>query len=348
MSRLLTYREAVRTALREEMVRDEGVFVYGLDVADHKGAFGTTLGLAGEFGSGRCFMTPLSEDAMTGFGLGAAINGLRPVHVHQRVDFLVLALNQLANMLSTCRYVSNEQLRVPITIRAVIGRGWGQACQHSKSLHSIFAHLPGIAVVMPATPADARGLMKAAIRADDPVIVLDHRWLHDVSGEVPETESVVPLGRAEIRRPGNDFTIIAPSWMNIEALLAADILARVHGLDTEVIDPRTITPLDADLLSESVNRTGHCLVADCDWLFCGFSAEVAALVANRCFDRLRAPIERLGFAPIPCPSSRILENRFYPGAEEIIRSIERTLKLEPAELPVREFYSYESRFRGPF
>jgi len=344
----MTYREAVRAALRHELARDPAVFVYGLDVADHRGAFGTTLGLGEEFGPERCFTTPLSEDAMTGFGLGAAINGLRPVHVHQRVDFLVLALNQLANLLSTCRYVSGDELRVPITIRAVIGRGWGQACQHSKSLHSVFAHFPGLKVVLPANPADARGLMISAIRNDDPVIVLDHRWLHDVSGEVPDGEHLVPLGQANILREGSDYTLIGPSWMSIEALLAADLLARIHGLEAEVIDPRTVTPLDEDLLVESVNRTGRCLVADCDWLFCGFSAEVAALISNRCFERLRSPVERLGFEAIPCPSSRVLENRFYPGAEDIIRAVERSLDLKPADLPVEEFYSYENRFRGPF
>lgn len=343
-----TYREAVNRALAEEMRRDPAVVLYGLDVNDHKRIFGSTAGLVEEFGPERCFVTPLSEDAMTGFGLGAAINGLRPVHVHIRVDFMLLAMNQIANMLSSCRYMSGGRLKVPMVIRSVIGRGWGQACQHSKSMHSVFAHIPGLKVVMPTTPRDAKGLLAAAIRDDNPVIFLEHRWLYDTIGAVPEGAYTVPIGRASVLRPGSDATVVAVSWMNVEALKAAEVIQKKHGAEVEVVDPRSIYPLDVQAIVDSVNRTGHAVVADCDWTFCGFSSEVACLVSEHCFPRLKKPVTRLGFAHAPCPTTRCLENEFYPGAPEIIRAVEKLLGLPASDLSDEEFYSYEKKFKGPF
>jgi len=203
--RILSYRDAINEALVQEMRRDDTVFVYGIDVADHKSIFGTTKGILKEFGSERCFNTPLAEDAMTGVGLGAAINGLRPVHVHMRVDFLMLAMNQLANMVSSYHYGSNGKISVPMVIRAIIGRGWGQAWQHSKSLQSVFAHLPGLIVVMPATPEEAKGMTISAIRNENPVLILEHRWLYDAEGDVPEESYKTSLYDAKILRRGKDF-----------------------------------------------------------------------------------------------------------------------------------------------
>jgi pyruvate dehydrogenase E1 component beta subunit len=344
----MTYRDAINRAMIHEMEMDEGVFIYGLDVTDHKRIFGSTANMLEKFGPARCFNTPLSEDCMTGFGLGAAINGFRPVHIHIRVDFMLLAMNQIANMLSSAAYMSGSKLTVPITIRAIIGRGWGQACQHSKSLHGIFAHIPGLKVVLPTTPADARGLMASAIRDDNPVIVLEHRWLYDIAGEVPDSDVAIPLGSGSVVREGNDLTIVATSWMNVEAMKAADILACEHGVEVEIIDPRTVYPLDIQLITESVKKTGRCVVADYDWTFCGFSAEIAAVISENCFHELKSPIKRLGFAPAPCPTTRVLENRFYANAVDIIRSAEALLDLPPSDLSGESFFSHENKFKGPF
>ena len=344
----ITYRQAINQTLSEEMKRDKRVFVYGLDVTDHKGIFGSTLGLLEKFGPERCFITPLAEDTMTGFGLGAAINGLRPVHIHQRVDFMMLALNQISNMFSNCRYMSGGRLKVPMVIRGVIGRGWGQSCQHSKSMHSVFAHIPGIKVIMPTTPGDAKGMLSSAIRDDNPVIVMEHRWLYDIEGQVPEGEYTIPLGSARTVRKGGDLTVVATSWMNVEAMKAAEILGAKAGVEVEVIDPRTIYPLDGPTIVDSVNKTGLCIVADYDWVFCGFSAEVAAYVSENCFDALKGPVKRLGFAHTPCPTTRPLENKFYPDAVDIIRMAEKMLGLDPVDLTGEEFYNYENKFKGPF
>ncbi len=345
--RQITYCQALNEAMTQEMERDLSVFVYGIGVSDHKKVFGTTDGLLERFGEERCFDTPLSEDTMAGFGLGAAINGMRPIHIHIRVDFLLLAMNQLANMISSCRYMSGEKLKAPLVIRAVIGRGWGQGSQHSKSMLSTFAHIPGLKVVLPTTPTDAKGLLISAIRDDGPVIFIEHRWLYWQEQEVPQEPFTVPIGQANIVRRGRDLTIVATSWMNVEAMKAAEILSR-EGVEIEIVDPRTISPLDDELIAESVNKTGHCIVADNDWLHCGFSAEVAAVVSEKCFDRLKSPVCRIGFAPTPCPTARHLEDEFYPNAKNIVRAIEKKLGLSETDLSTESFYSHTNRFKGPF
>lgn len=348
--RLITYREAINEALSQAMEHDPKVLVYGLDVPDHKRIFGSTVGLLEKFGPLRCFGAPLCEEALMGFGLGAALNGLRPVNIHIRVDFLLLATNQLINMVSNFHYTTGGKLKVPLTIRAIIGRGWGQGMQHSKTLHSLFAHIPGLKVVMPTTPADAKGLLLAAIWDDNPVIVLEHRWLYDATGEVSlnPDQAIIPLGQARILRKGEDLTVVATSWMNVEALQAAEILERVQGVSIEIIDPRTISPLDHEIIINSVEKTKHLIVADLDWLPCGFSAEVTARVQEVLFGRLQSPITRLGFAFSPCPTTRPLENQFYPNALSIIREVEKKLNLPLTDLSREEFYSYEKKFKGPF
>lgn len=345
--RKITYCQALNEAMTQEMERDPSVFVYGIGVPDHKKVFGTTNGLLERFGEERCFDTPLSEDTMAGFGLGAAINGMRPIHIHIRVDFLLLAMNQLANMISSCRYMSGEKLKAPLVIRAVIGRGWGQGSQHSKSMFSTFAHIPGLKVVLPNTPTDAKGLLISAIRDDGPVIFIEHRWLYWQEQEVPQEPFTVPIGQANIVRRGRDLTIVATSWMNIEAMKAAEILSR-EGVEIEIVDPRTIAPFNEEIVVESVERTGHCIVADNDWLHCGFSAEVAAVVSEKCFGRLKSPVCRIGFAPTPCPTARHLEDEFYPNAKNIVRAIEKKLGLSETDLSTENFYSYTNRFKGPF
>lgn len=345
--RLLSYRQALAEATSEEMERDSSVFVYGIDVADHKAIFGSTAGLVEKFGKKRVFSTPLAEEALMGFGLGAAINGLRPINVHIRLDFLLLAMNQIVNMISSYCYGSDGKVKVPIVIRAVIGKGWGQAYQHSKSLQSYFAHIPGLKVVMPTTPEDAKGLLISAIRDNNPVIFLEHRMLYDVVDDVPEKMEPIPLGKGRILRTGKDITIVATSYMNIEALKAADILKK-RGIELEVIDPRTIAPLDEKLITNSVKKTGLCIVADYDWIECGFSAEVTSRIYQHCYKELKSPIVRIGYAPCPCPCARSLENEFYGNAEDIVKAAEKMLGLSPTDLSKEEFYSYENKFKGPF
>lgn len=346
MSSAIEFREALARAQAAEMAADPSVFVFGLDVPDHKKIFGSTKGLLEKFGPGRVFGTPLSEDAMTGMAIGAALSGLRPVHVHIRVDFALLAVNQLFNIASNARYMSGGRLKVPLTVRAVIGRGWGQSAQHSKSMQSLFAHIPGLKVVMPASPQDGYSLLRAAIRDDNPVVFLEHRWLYDVAGPVDETKAV-PLGKALVRREGKDLTVVATSWMVAEAIHAADILES-RGVSLEVVDVRTIQPLDEATILASAAKTGRVIAADYDWAFCGFSAELAALIHKGCWGSLKAPVERIGFAHVPCPTTRPLENRFYPSAPEIIRAAEKLLDLSPTDLSGAEFYSWEKKFKGPF
>jgi pyruvate dehydrogenase E1 component beta subunit len=345
--RTATYCEALNEAIVQEMERDERVFIYGIGVPDHKKIFGSTERILEKFGPGRCMDTPISEDAMTGFGLGAAMSGLRPIHVHIRVDFLLLAMNQLANMVSSFAYGSAGRLKAPLVIRAVVGRGWGQGYQHSKTMHSTFAHIPGLKVVTPTTVADAKGLMVSAIRDDNPVVVIEHRWLYWQKGQLPEGDYTVRIGEPSVIRKGGDLTIIATSWMNVEAVKAAEILER-HGVHIEIVDPRTISPLEDEMLIASVDKTGHCIVADNDWSFCGFGAEVAARVSEKCFGRLKSPVRRLGFAHVPCPTARHLENEFYPNAVHIVRAVEEKLGLDATDLSGENFYSHENRFKGPF
>lgn len=346
MSRVMTSREAINEAMASEMRRDPSVFVYGIDVADHKRIFGSSRGLVEEFGPQRCFSTPLSEDAMAGFGLGAALNGLRPIHVHMRVDFMILAMNQITNMIASFSYGAGG-FKVPMVIRAVIGRGWGQSWQHSKTLHSWFAHVPGLKVVMPARARDARDMMIAAIRDDNPVICIEHRWLYDVPGEVPDEVDPDALNGCQVVRSGTDVTVVAVSWMVVEALKAAEVLAG-SGVSVEVIDVRSIAPYDSVTVADSVRKTGHAVVADYDWIHCGFGAEVATGIYEACMGDLRSPVTRLGFVEAHCPCTRPLENAYYPNAIDIIRAVEKKLAMPQSDLSDEEFYSYEKKFKGPF
>jgi len=346
-ARKISYCQAINEAMTQEMERDSSVFVYGIGVPDNKRIFGTTNGLVEKFGEERCFDTPISEDAMTGFGLGAAINGMRPIHIHERVDFLLLAMNQLANIVSSWNYGSGGKMNVPFVIRAIIGRGWGQGFQHSKSMYSAFAHIPGLKVVIPTTAKDAKGLLVSAIRENNPVIVIEHRWLYYQEEDVPEELFTIPLGLANVLREGKDLTIVATSWMNVEALEAAEILSK-RGASVEIIDPRTIAPFNDELIIKSVEKTGRCIVADNDWLDYGFSAEVSARVSEKCFNKLKGPVQRIGFAHTPCPTARHLENEFYPNAIKIIRTAEKMLGLSSMDLSKEIFYSYENKFKGPF
>src|SRR5262245_53596795 len=273
--RTLSDVDALREATDLEMDRDPAVLVFGLDVDDPKAIQGTTRGLLAKYGPERVFGTPLSEDAMTGAAVGMALAGLRPIHVHIRMDFLLLAMNQLVNVAAKSRYMYGGQVSVPMVVRAMIGKRWGQG-----GLHSFFMHVPGIKVAAPATPHDAKGCLIAAVRDDDPVLYVEHRLLHFQQGPVPAEPYLVKPGQARVSVPGEDVTIVGISWMQVECLRAQCYLEDV-GIRAEVIDPIWLSPLDIDTIVESVERTGRLLVVDTAWLCCGAGAEIIAAVAER-------------------------------------------------------------------
>jgi len=343
--RQINYARAIDEALVQKMDHDPSVLIYGLGVPDHKYIFGTVESAVKRYPH-RCLDMPLSEDAMVGFGIGAAVNGMRPVNTHIRVDFMLLAMNQLVNMASSYRYTGGGS--VPLVIRAIVGRGWGQGCHHSKSLHSYFAHVPGLRVIAPTTPHQVKGLMIEAIETNDPVVILEHRWLYWGEGEVEEKPYKLPIGFAEVLREGTDLTVIGVSWMTVEALKAAEVLERHHGVSLEVVDVVSLSPLDIFTLAKSVIKTKRCIVADNDWWFCGYGSEIAATLQDTCFGILKAPIKRIGWAMSPCPTARHLENAFYCNAIDIIREAERLLDLPLTDLSEEDFYSHERKFKGPF
>jgi pyruvate dehydrogenase E1 component beta subunit len=342
----MAFPDAINLAMVREMEDDPTVFAFGVDVQDHKRTFDSGKGMVERFGPRRYFGSPLSEAGVTGVAIGAALCGLRPIHIHARADFMLLTMNQLVNMASNKRYLSDGRLKVPLVVRAMIGRSWGQGAQHSKSMHSVFAHFPGLKVVLPSNPQDGYSLLRAAIRDDNPVIFFEHRWLYFTRGAVDEAVSV-PIGTSKVRREGDDVTIVAVSWMTVEALQAAEILAR-HGVEAEVVDVRTVVPLDIETITASVRKTGRVIIADYDWTFSGFSAELAAQITESCFPKLKAPPMRIGFAPVPCPTTRPLENLFYPTAKDVVQNVRRLMGLPEIDLSHEEFHAYEKLFKGPF
>jgi len=328
MSRMLTFAKAVNEALFQAMSRDERVICYGLGVDDPKGIFGTTLGLKERFGAQRVFDMPTSENAMTGIGIGAALNGIRPVMMHQRLDFFLLALDQLVNNGAKWHYMFGGQASVPITIRLVVGQGWGQGPQHSQSLHAWLCHIPGLKVVMPFSPYDAKALLAASIEDDNPVVFIEHRWLHNTFGHVPEGPCRELLGKARVVRQGGDLTIVASSYMVLEALRCAEVLAAI-GVDIEVVDVRTIHPLDTATILESVAKTGRLLVADGGWRNCGFAAEVLAVVTEQAFATLVCAPQRVTLADCPIPTSPVLAVDCYPDRRSMAERVCRMLATDP-------------------
>lgn len=346
MSRTLTYGQAVCEATAQEMRRDPSVVVFGIGVDDFLAIYGTTRGLVEEFGPERVFDTPLSEDAMTGVAIGAALGGLRPIHVHIRMDFLMLAMNQIVNHAAKARYMYGGAVSVPIVVRAIIGKSWGQGAQHSQGLHSFFMHVPGLRVAAPSTPFDAKGCLISAIRDRDPVIFVEHRLLHTMSGPVPEALYEVPPGQARVLAPGRDATLVGISFMAVECLRARALLAGA-GLDVEVIDPVWLSPLDIDTIVESVRRTGSLLVVDNGWTSCGASAEIVARVAER-LQGLPVRLQRLGFAPVTCPTTKNLEDLYYPNPRRIAECVHRLARGSSPALASPDAALDAGDFRGPF
>ncbi len=351
--RELKYFQAIHEALDLCLEKDPSVYVMGLGVPDPKGVFGTTAGLQKKFGDRRVMDMPTSENAMTGVAIGAALTGMRPVLVHQRIDFALLAMDQMVSQAAKWHYMFGGKMKVPIVIRMLVGRGWGQGPQHSQSLQAWFAHIPGLKVVMPATPYDAKGMLVTSIEDNNPVIFIEHRWLHNTFGEVPEGIYRVPLAEAKIARTGKDLTLAATSYAVLEALRAAEALSKA-GVEAEVIDLRSLRPLDLPTIFHSVRKTGRLLVADTGWKFGGFGAEVVASVTEELFRNLKCAPRRLGMLDAPVPTSPALSYLCYPGVPEILTQVFEMMKIPREKLPpIENVPLFESdipdpQFAGPF
>lgn len=317
--RQLKYNQAINEALELSLSTDERVYVMGLGVPDPKGVFGTTKNLQEKFGAQRVMDMPCAENGMTGIAIGSALTGMRPVMVHQRLDFALLALEQIVNQAANWNYMYGGKgcdSGVPLVIRLIVGRGWGQGPQHSQSLHSWFAHIPGLKVVMPATAYDAKGLLISSIEDNNPVIFIEHRWLHETTAIVPEEKYTVPIGEARVAREGEDITIVALSYMVLEALKAAELL-QDSGISAEVIDLRSLRPLDETTIFKSIKKTGRLLLADNSWSSCSISSEIIARVCESCFSDLKSSPKRLCLPDCPSPSSPALSQYYYKRHTDI-------------------------------
>lgn len=325
-TRELTFAQAIREALDEELQRDETIVLFGEDIAAWGGVFRTTEGLFEKYGSERVIDTPLSEEGYVGLAVGAAMTGLHPVPEIMFGDFITLAMDQIVNQAAKLRYMTGGQVKVPITIRATMGGGRSSGAQHSQSWHAWFAHVPGLKVAVPSTPYDAKGLLKTALREENPVLFFEDKVMyHKVKGVVPETEYLIPFGQADIKRAGEHVTIIALSRMVHTALAAAERLAQ-EGISAEVIDPRTLTPLDEETLVNSVCKTGGAVIVDEGYTRFGVTAELAAVIAKGAFDYLDAPIERVAALDVPIPFSPPLEFSTIPDEERIIEAVHRVME----------------------
>ncbi len=323
--RKISYVQALNEALHQKIAADDRVFLIGQGVISPWYVGETTVGLIDQFGSERIIDTPVSENGITGIAIGAALAGMRPILLFPRMDFMYYAMDQIANHAANWHYMFGGQLSVPLTIWAIINRGGEQAAQHSQALQAMFTHTPGLKVVMPGTPYDAKGLLIASIEDNNPVVFIDERWLYNDVGEVPGEMYSVPIGEGVVRREGRDVTIVATSYMVNEAVKAAESLEK-EGIAAEVIDLRSLKPMDEGLVLESVKKTGRIIIADGGWRTCGVSAEVSALIAEKAFGYLKAPIMRVTLPDTPAPASSALEKVFYPNHDSIALAVEEVLK----------------------
>jgi pyruvate dehydrogenase E1 component beta subunit len=324
MTRKITFLQALNEAMAEEMRRDNSVFVLGEDV--RFGAFGQTAGLVKEFGPDRVLNTPIAENAITGVAMGAAMNGLRPILELMFCDFAMLAMDQICNHLGQWRYITGNQYGLPVTIRTALGGGFRMAYGHSQCLESQFVQAPGLILIEPSTPYDAKGLLKSAIRSDDPVVFFEHKKLilGGLEGEVPEEEYTIPFGEAVVRKAGKDATVVAIGFMVYEALNAAEELTK-DGIDIEIIDPRTIVPLDKDTIFTSVEKTNRLIIVEEGRIRGGLGAEIAALACGDYFSLLDAPVQRVAAPMIPIPGSSVLEDLYLPNKDDIVSAVKNTL-----------------------
>ncbi|MBV9582030.1 MAG: alpha-ketoacid dehydrogenase subunit beta [Chloroflexi bacterium] len=341
----LKYWQAISEGTVQCMEADPSIFVAGIGVDDFKGIFGTTRAAYEQFGSARVFDIPNCENAFAGITIGAAAVGKRPLVVHPRNDFMFLAMDQLINLAAKWRYMYGDQGGVPVVTRAIVGRGWGQGATHSQSLHATFAHFPGLVVVTPASPADAKGLLVSALTGSAPVIILENRALYELEEDVPEDATPIPFGKGRVVVEGTDITIVAASLMVHEATRAATVLAE-HGISAEVVDPRTIRPLDEEIILTSIEKTHHLVVADTSWSRYGVAAEVAAVAAEKGWGSLHAPVRRVTPPDCPAPVSKPLEDAFHPNPVSIAQACLDVLRSDDAlngTVP-----DVQARFLGPY
>ncbi len=323
---IITYKQALNQALKEEMRRDKNVFVIGEDVAKYQGAYRVTEGLLYEFGADRVKDTPIAEEVVVGVGVGSAMLGLRPVVELMTVNFSLLAIDQIVNHAAKLRYMSNGQIKVPMVIRMPGGAGMQLGAQHSQSFESWFAYIPGLKVVSVGNPYDAKGLLKSAIRDDNPVIFMEHELLYATKGEVPETDYTIPIGKADIKHQGKDITLISYSKMVTDCLSAAAQLEK-DGISPEIIDLRSLRPLDVDAIIESVKKTHHAVVVEEDWPWYGIGAQIAATIQEHAFDHLDAPVMRVTQADVPMPYSGELELSALPNKAQIIETVKTVMNI---------------------
>lgn len=352
MTRSLTFAKAINEALLQAMNMDDSVICYGLGVDDPKRIFGTTVGLKERFGGDRVFDMPASENAMTGVAIGASLNGIRPVMTHQRLDFFLLAMDQLVNNAAKWHYMFGGQASVPVTIRLIIGRGWGQGPTHSQNLQALFAHIPGLKVVMPTTARDAKGLLLSSIFDDNPVVFLEHRWLHNLEGDVPENDFRIPIGKAQRLKAGKDISIVSFSYMTIEALHAIEVLEK-QGVSCDLIDLRSVKPIDWEMIFDSVSKTGRLLVLDTGPAICSIASEIIAHISTRHFDILKQAPRRLTLPDVPTPTSQSLVKVFYKRAEDIAETVGNMMKkdIQTEDLRKQRKFPYDvpgDWFKGPF
>ncbi len=324
--RKLSYASAINEALGQILDKDPHAFLIGQGVTSPWYVGSTTKGLLERFGQERVIDTPVSECGTTGAAVGAALTGMHPIVEHPRMDFMYYAMDPIANHAACWHFMFGDQLSVPIVIWAIINRGGEQAAQHSQAIHSIFSHIPGLKVVMPSTPYDAKGLLISSSREDGPVVFIDDRWLYPLTGQVPEEMYEVPLGTGAIRRQGKDVTIIATSWMVHEALEAAELVEK-DGIDVEIVDVRSLKPLDDELIFSSVKKTGRVVIADAGWRSCGFAAEIAARIGESgILPSIKKPLIRLTLPDLPAPASKPLESKYYKTRNDIAVSVKRIME----------------------
>ena len=350
-NRTLKYTEAIAEATDQAMAEDDNVFIIGEGVPDPKGIFGTTIGLQEKYGKERVLDMPLAENALTGMCIGAALTGLRPILTHQRIDFVLMSCDQIINNAAKWHYMFGGQSNVPLVIRMVIGRGWGQGAQHSQNLQALFAHIPGLKVVMPSNAYDAKGLLISAIRDNNPVIYIEHRWLHNTIDYVPEDMYVVPIGKSHLLKEGTDITIASTSFMTLEAVKVANYL-KEEGVSVEIIDIRTLRPLDDEPILNSVKKTGRLLVLDTGYYSGGFAGEVISRISEKGFHFLKCSPQRITLPDIPTPSSPGLSKHYYPHYTEMIKKVLNMVGREDIPLQFDEesvpLDIPDKSFTGPF
>ncbi len=354
MEKLKLFSEAILDATENMLQTDKSVILIGLGVPDPKGIFGTTSGLQKKFGEERVFDCPISENSVTGIVIGASLNGFKPIITHQRVEFSLLSIDQIFTQAAKWSYMTAGAQNLPIVIRLIIGRGWGQGPQHSQSLFSMFAHIPGLKVVAPSNPRDAKGLLTSSIKDKNPVVFFEHRWLHGVSGYVPEKEFDIEIGKSHLYKEGDVLTLVSYSYMFIECIKVAEFFES-HSIKIELIDLRSLRPLDCATIITSVKKTKNLMVVDNDWLSYGIGAEIVATVSEKCGRILKSNPGRIGLEEVPIPSTRALARYCYPSQGKIIKTIVKQLNLKGIKIPQAKYNLSINKsdipninFKGPF